>query len=241
MSFSFPYLKYALGNLTKKTSCDMYPVVKKEAAAHYRGRIAYDSTKCVNCGMCMKVCSPGAITRTEEPVEGGKQITYRFDLTSCTFCAMCQDFCSEKAITLTGDYEMVGRAEELVTEETYFKAMPAGLPGINDDCVFCGLCAKNCPEEAITVDRPNKSWTVDEDKCIKCGKCVSKCPKKCLSFQMPQVKCGEGCVFCGLCAKNCPEEAITVDRPNKSWTVDTDKCVLCGKCVSKCPKKCLKL
>ena len=58
---------------------------------------------------------------------------------------------------------------------------------------------------------------------------------------MPQVKCGEGCVFCGLCAKNCPEEAITVDRPNKSWTVDTDKCVLCGKCVSKCPKKCLKL
>ena len=82
---------------------------------------------------------------------------------------------------------------------------------------------------------------MDEDKCIKCGKCVSKCPKKCLSFQMPQVKCGEGCVFCGLCAKNCPEEAITVDRPNKSWTVDTDKCVLCGKCVSKCPKKCLKL
>ena len=45
MSFSFPYLKYALGNLTKKKSCDMYPVVKKEAAAHYRGRIAYDSTK----------------------------------------------------------------------------------------------------------------------------------------------------------------------------------------------------
>ena len=152
MSFSFPYLKYALGNLTKKTSCDMYPVVKKEAAAHYRGRIAYDSAKCVNCGMCMKVCSPGAITRTEE------------------------------AITLTGDYEMVGRAEELVTEEAYFKAMPAGLPGINDDCVFCGLCAKNCPEEAITVDRPNKSWTVDTDKCVLCGKCVSKCPKKCLKL-----------------------------------------------------------
>lgn len=241
MSFSFPYLKYALGNLTKKTSCDMYPFKKKEAFPKYRGRIAYDSTKCVNCGMCMKVCSPSAITRTEVEKDGGKEITYRFDLTSCTFCGMCQDFCSEKAITLTTDYEMVGKAEDLVTEATYFKATPAGKLVVNDDCVFCGLCAKNCPESAITVDRASKSWTVDEEKCVKCGKCISKCPKKALEFEKPQVKCGDDCVFCGLCAKNCPEEAITVDRPNKSWSVDTEKCVLCGKCVSKCPKKTLSI
>lgn len=241
MSFSFPYLKYAAGNLFKKASCDMYPFEKVPAAEKYRGRIAYDSSKCVNCGMCIKVCSPSAITRNEKEVEGGKEITYRFDLTSCTFCGMCQDFCNEKAITLTADYEMVGKAEDLVTVATYFKATPAGKLAIGDDCVFCGLCAKNCPQGAITVDRPNKAWTVDEDKCVKCGICIGKCPKKTLAFQKPQVQCGEDCVYCGLCAKVCPAEAISVDRSNKNWSVDTDKCELCGMCVSKCPKKALKI
>ena len=239
MSFSFPYLKYALGNLTKKTSCEMYPVKHKEVAPGYRGAISYDPNKCVNCGMCMKVCSPGAITRTEVEKDEGKEITYRFDWTSCTFCGMCQDFCTEKAITMTDHYEMVGNAEDLVTVATFFKKTPAGKLVVNDDCVFCSLCAKNCPEGAITVDRQSKSWSVDEEKCVKCGKCVSKCPKKALAFEKPQVKCGDDCVFCGLCAKNCPEEAITVDRANKSWSVDPEKCVLCGKCVSRCPKKTL--
>lgn len=241
MSFSFPYLKYAVGNLFKKSSCDMYPFVESVAAEKYRGRIAYDSTKCINCGLCMKVCSPSAITRTEEDVEGGKKITFRFDLTSCTFCGMCKDFCPQKAIDLTADYGMVGKREELFTEGSYVKEAPAGKLGIGEDCVYCGLCAKMCPQGAITVDRANKSWTVDEDKCVKCGVCVSKCPKKTLAFQKPQVQCGEDCVYCGLCAKMCPQGAITVDRPNKSWTVDEEKCVLCGMCVSKCPKKTLKI
>ena len=139
MSFSFPYLKYALGNMFKKSSCDMYPVVKAPAAEKYRGRIAYASDKCINCGLCMKVCSPSAITRTEEDVEGGKEITFRFDLSSCTFCGMCQDFCPQKAIELTADYEMVGQRADLVTEGSYIKAAPAGKLGIGDDCVLCGL------------------------------------------------------------------------------------------------------
>ena len=52
-------------------------------------------------------------------------------------------------------------------------ASEGGLKCDSATCVFCGLCAKNCPEEAITVDRANKSWTVDESKCAKCGTCVS--------------------------------------------------------------------
>lgn len=51
---------------------------------------------------------------------------------------------------------------------------------VNDTskCVYCTLCAKKCPAEAIEVDRANKTWVLDEDKCIACGNCADVCPKK---------------------------------------------------------------
>ncbi len=47
-------------------------------------------------------------------------------------------------------------------------------------CVYCGLCARKCPMEAITVDRNAKTWTLNEDACIGCGTCAENCPKKCI-------------------------------------------------------------
>ena len=44
-------------------------------------------------------------------------------------------------------------------------------------CVFCTLCAKKCPADALTVDRAAKTWTLNEDKCIGCGTCAEACPK----------------------------------------------------------------
>ena len=49
-------------------------------------------------------------------------------------------------------------------------------------CIFCGLCAKRCPTEALKVDRPNKHWHIDRLRCISCGNCVDFCPKKCLKL-----------------------------------------------------------
>lgn len=241
----FPFLKEALSNLFSKPSTVEFPKVNVDAKPGYRGRIAYDAEKCVNCGMCIKVCSPGAITRTFEDVEGGEKITYEFDLTSCTFCGMCQDFCVEKAIQLTTDYHMVATdAKDLITTGSRIKQKVLGKLTCGDSCVFCGLCVKNCPEGALTVDRANKSWTVDEEKCIKCGICINKCPKKCLSFAEAAeegVVCGDDCVYCTLCAKKCPVGAITVDRANKTWSIDHEACIKCGACITACPKKTLKM
>ncbi len=47
-------------------------------------------------------------------------------------------------------------------------------------CIYCGICAKNCPAEAIAVDRPSKTWQCDYEECIGCGTCSEVCPKKCI-------------------------------------------------------------
>ena len=44
-------------------------------------------------------------------------------------------------------------------------------------CVYCTICARKCPGEALTVDRAAKTWTLDEDKCVMCGTGADVCPK----------------------------------------------------------------
>ena len=65
-------------------------------------------------------------------------------------------------------------------------AAPAAPPEPRDDgkpvqdpskCIYCTLCARNCPAGALTVDRKAKTWVLDEDLCVACGTCQGACPK----------------------------------------------------------------
>ncbi|HBC26997.1 MAG TPA: hydrogenase [Ruminococcaceae bacterium] len=51
-----------------------------------------------------------------------------------------------------------------------------------DSCIFCGMCSRKCPTGAITVTRPQRTWSIKRFSCIQCGYCVESCPKKCLSM-----------------------------------------------------------
>ncbi|MEA3332506.1 MAG: 4Fe-4S binding protein [Pseudomonadota bacterium] len=45
---------------------------------------------------------------------------------------------------------------------------------ITDECVACGTCAEECPEDAISES--GDVYVIDQDKCIECGACVDVCP-----------------------------------------------------------------
>lgn len=49
-----------------------------------------------------------------------------------------------------------------------------------DICIFCGMCSRKCPTDAITVTKEKKQWTIDRLNCTACGRCVEVCPVKCL-------------------------------------------------------------
>lgn len=66
-------------------------------------------------------------------------------------------------------------APEVPGNRPYQKAGGGGLvPKADKSCVGCGLCAKNCPAQAIS--RENLK-TADSKKCISCMRCVVKCPQ----------------------------------------------------------------
>jgi len=46
-----------------------------------------------------------------------------------------------------------------------------------DKCQGCGICAKECPSQAIAGGK-RMVHVIDQAKCLKCGVCIESCPEK---------------------------------------------------------------
>jgi ferredoxin len=53
-----------------------------------------------------------------------------------------------------------------------------------EECINCGACATECPEEAISEEKDNH--VIDPEKCSDCGSCADICPQECI--QGPEEK-----------------------------------------------------
>ena len=59
----------------------------------------------------------------------------------------------------------------------------SGKPSVDPDiCVGCGICIRNCAQDAITL-RKGKAY-IDHEACAGCGRCIGQCPKGAIAAEM---------------------------------------------------------
>lgn len=164
----------AIKNLFSKPVTTSYPEKPYDYPERTRGHVEIDFENCTLCSLCSRVCPPRAIEVDKR--SGNWTINY-FD---CIQCGYCVEKCVKKCLKIVPGYTAPD-TEMKVT--THHKDVEKKYPLMDESlCVYCTLCDKKCPVQAITVDRPNKTWVLNKDNCIGCGLCASNCPKKCITM-----------------------------------------------------------
>ena len=117
---------------------------------------------CMGYGSCVKACPFDAI----HVVDGIAVV----DKDKCKACGKCIAVCPKNLIELVPyDAKHIVQCNSKDKGKDVMKACSVG-------CIGCGICAKNCPSEAVVVE--NNIAHIDQDKCTGCGICAEKCPKK---------------------------------------------------------------
>ncbi len=177
----FAYAHSALENLFKKPATTSYPFRPAEFPERMRGHVEIHTEDCISCGLCMRSCPAGAIAVDRA---AGTWVIDRFD---CVQCGNCVNMCPKKCLEIVPGYTKpaVAKAKDTfrLPEKKTAAAAPKKPVMDTEKCVYCTLCAKKCPQEAIAVDRAEKSWTLDDKKCVSCGLCASSCPKKAIEMK----------------------------------------------------------
>ncbi len=122
----------AVRQLFKKPATSSYPFSKAKLQPRYRGRIDFESAKCIGCKMCVRVCpakaieiilsadqpaaSAGDAMQSGVPVPSPAPAKKKFDcvmnLDRCVYCAQCVDVCPKKALIATDDFELAQLARK---------------------------------------------------------------------------------------------------------------------------------
>ncbi|TRO51265.1 hydrogenase iron-sulfur subunit, partial [Candidatus Bathyarchaeota archaeon] len=102
--------------------------------------------------------------------------------TGGVFLAGCAEAPKDIKDSVTQASAAAARASILMAEGSV--TVEAITPLIQSEkCIACGLCARVCPYNAITVDKEKREAEVIEAACAGCGTCGAECPKEAIEMR----------------------------------------------------------
>ena len=104
-----------------------YPYRPADPAPGFRGLPAVDASRCIGCGGCASVCTPGLIAIDDD----GPHARLTWSLARCTYCARCAEVCPEEAVTMSPGFE---------TATVDIAALTMTVDVFMGSCNRCGRC-----------------------------------------------------------------------------------------------------